>query len=174
MAEITTNLTEYAGVVPNRTTQEQYEFDDASTALQDYWGVLAPELNAWSDEVNAVGAEAVSMAASAQAARDLAQTYRDQAQAYSGQSALYESGAQTAAANAESAQAAAEAAEIAAQGYASLAQATNPDTPIRVNPNAISADFTLAAGYNGSSIGPISIIEGVNVAIPAHSRWSIV
>lgn len=76
---------------------------------------------------------------------------------------------QNAAANAATAQAAA----TAAQQYASQAQATNPDSPIRINPTRIREDFTLPPGYNGSSTGPITIDDGVTVTISNGATWSI-
>jgi hypothetical protein len=167
MASITQNLTPYSGVVPDRTTQTQTQFDAAATELQDYWGVIAPELSTWQSQVNAVGAEAVASANTATLAKNQAEDYAQSAQ-------VDAQAAASASAAAITAQAGAEAAETAAEGYASLAQATNPDTPIRVNPNSITDDFTLAAGYNGTSTGPISIIDGVRVAVTTHSRWSIV
>lgn len=69
--------------------------------------------------------------------------------------------------------AAAQLAAANAQVYASQAQATNPDSPIRINPTRIKADFTLPAGYNGASAGPISIDDGVTVVIGNGATWSI-
>jgi len=45
--------------------------------------------------------------------------------------------------------------------------------PIRVSPNTISADVTIAAGYNGVSAGPITIREGAVVSVTPDSHWSI-
>ena len=61
----------------------------------------------------------------------------------------------------------------ASAAYASMAQATNPDTPIRLNPRFITAAFTVPAAYNGASVGPISISDGVTVTIQDHATWSI-
>jgi len=69
--------------------------------------------------------------------------------------------------------AAAAASAVAAQTYASLAQATNPDSPIRLNPRRITANFTVASGYNAASIGPIAIAEGVTVTVADNATWSI-
>lgn len=69
--------------------------------------------------------------------------------------------------------AAAAASAAAAAVYASQAQATNPDTPIRTNPKTIRADFTLGAGYNGESAGPITIADGVTVTLEDGATWSI-
>lgn len=76
---------------------------------------------------------------------------------------------QNAAANAAAAQAAAAAAGV----YAAQAQATNPDSPIRINPTRITANFTLATGYNGASAGPIAIDPGATVTLQPGATWSI-
>lgn len=76
---------------------------------------------------------------------------------------------QNAAANAAAAQLAAQQAQV----YASQAQATNPDSPIRINPRRISAPLTIPAGYNATSAGPISIDDGVTVTVSDFSTWSI-
>ena len=69
--------------------------------------------------------------------------------------------------------AAAAASALAAAAYASTAQATNPDSPIRINPRKITADFTIASTYNAASVGPISISEGVTVTVSDNATWSI-
>ena len=69
--------------------------------------------------------------------------------------------------------AAAAASALAAAAYASTAQATNPDSPIRLNPRKITADFTIASTYNAASVGPISISEGVTVTVSDNATWSI-
>jgi len=38
----------------------------------------------------------------------------------------------------------------------------------------ISADYTITAGTNGLSAGPITIDDGVTVTIPSGSTWTIV
>lgn len=76
---------------------------------------------------------------------------------------------QNAAANASTAQAAA----LAAQGYAAQAQAVSPDSPIRLNTRRVSAPFTVPAGHNAMSAGPISIDDGVTVTVSNFSTWSI-
>ena len=45
---------------------------------------------------------------------------------------------------------------------------------IQINDNSISGDYTLAAGYNGVSAGPITIASGVTVTIADGSSWSVV
>lgn len=73
------------------------------------------------------------------------------------------------AAYASTAQAAATAAAISA----SLAQATNPGSPVRINPCAISADFTLASAYNAQSTGPMRINDGVTVTVQDNATWAV-
>lgn len=46
--------------------------------------------------------------------------------------------------------------------------------PINLNGNTISANYSIPAGYNGVSAGPITIANGVTVTIPDGSAWSIV
>ncbi len=69
--------------------------------------------------------------------------------------------------------AAAAASAAAAAVYASQAQATNPDSPIRLNPNRITADFTVPSNYNAASVGPITVSEGVTVTVQDNAAWSI-
>lgn len=69
--------------------------------------------------------------------------------------------------------AAAAASALAAAAYASTAQATNPDSPIRLNPRKITADFTVASTYNAASAGPITISEGITVTVSDNATWSI-
>jgi len=82
--------------------------------------------------------------------------------------------AATSAINASNSAGAAQTAESNAQGYASLAQATNPDSPIRLNPREIIADFTVASAYNATSTGPITIAPGITVTVQDNAIWSIV
>jgi hypothetical protein len=70
--------------------------------------------------------------------------------------------------------AAATAAAVAAQGFASIAQAVSPDSPMRINTSRVSADFTLAPGYNAASAGQIEIAENITVTISDTATWSIV
>lgn len=76
---------------------------------------------------------------------------------------------QNAASNAAAAQLAAQ----QAQAYATQAQATNPDSPVRLNPRRIAAALTIPAGYNAASVGPISIDDGIVVTVSDNSTWSI-
>lgn len=61
-----------------------------------------------------------------------------------------------------------------AGAYATLAQATNPDSPVRLNPREITANITIPSAYNAESTGPIVIGDGVSVTISENSSWSIV
>jgi hypothetical protein len=45
---------------------------------------------------------------------------------------------------------------------------------IKMNTQTISASYSIPAGYNGMSAGPITIAAGVTVTIPTGSSWSIV
>lgn len=46
--------------------------------------------------------------------------------------------------------------------------------PIYLNGQTISANYSIPAGYNGISAGPITIAADVTVTIPVGSSWSIV
>jgi hypothetical protein len=69
--------------------------------------------------------------------------------------------------------AAAAASAALAAAYASTAQATNPDSPIRINPRFVTTDFTVASAYNAASVGPITISDGVTVTVSDNATWSI-
>ncbi len=45
---------------------------------------------------------------------------------------------------------------------------------IHLNSNAITANYTLPAGYNGMSAGPVAISGGVTITVPAGASWSVV
>jgi len=47
-------------------------------------------------------------------------------------------------------------------------------TPIFLNGQTISTDYTIPSGYNGVSAGPITIADGVTVTVTSGSEWSIV
>ena len=68
---------------------------------------------------------------------------------------------------------AAAASALAAQVYAGIAQATNPDSPIRLNPREITANFAVGSNYNAASVGPITVGEGVTVTVGDNATWSI-
>ena len=115
------------------------------------------EANALQTDVNAKQAAAAVSANAAQADRILCD---DATAAVAAQSPVTNA-------------AAAAASALAAAAYASTAQATNPDSPIRINPRKITADFTIASTYNAASVGPISISEGVTVTVGDNATWSI-
>lgn len=115
------------------------------------------EANALQTDVNAKQAAAAVSANAAQADRILCD---DATAAVAAQSPVTNA-------------AAAAASALAAASYASTAQATNPDSPIRINPRKITADFTIASTYNAASVGPISISEGVTVTVSDNATWSI-
>lgn len=52
--------------------------------------------------------------------------------------------------------------------YAQLAE-----SPIRLNPSRVTANFTVPSGYNAASVGPIAIAEGVTVTIQDRATWSV-
>ena len=115
------------------------------------------EANALQTDVNAKQAAAAVSANAAQADRILCD---DATAAVAAQSPVTNA-------------AAAAASALAAAAYASTAQATNPDSPIRINPRKITADFTIASTYNAASVGPITISEGVTVTVSDNATWSI-
>ena len=41
------------------------------------------------------------------------------------------------------------------------------------NKQVISANYTMTSGYNGESVGPLTINSGVTVTIPSGSRWVV-
>lgn len=69
--------------------------------------------------------------------------------------------------------AAASASAAQAAIYAAQAQATNPDSPIRINPRTIIANFTVGIAYNAQSTGPITISEGVTVTVSDNATYVI-
>jgi hypothetical protein len=51
--------------------------------------------------------------------------------------------------------------------------AKSADSPIRLNPRKITANFAIASGYNAASVGPITIADGVTVTVGDNATWSI-
>lgn len=41
------------------------------------------------------------------------------------------------------------------------------------NKQTIGSNYTMSTGYNGESVGPITVLGGVTVTIPVDSRWVI-
>jgi hypothetical protein len=58
--------------------------------------------------------------------------------------------------------------------YDTVWATVNQTDPIKLNENSIDSDYTIPAGYNGLSAGPITIADGVTVTISDGSAWSIV
>jgi hypothetical protein len=57
----------------------------------------------------------------------------------------------------------------------SVGASSVPDTfAIQINEQAILANYSINAGYNGVSAGPITIASGITVTIASGSSWSIV
>jgi hypothetical protein len=58
----------------------------------------------------------------------------------------------------------------------SAALAANPDLNPwgRMNPATLTANVSLAAGYNAVSAGPLTIGDGVTVTLADTSNWSII
>jgi hypothetical protein len=52
-------------------------------------------------------------------------------------------------------------------------QATASASSIFSLPNTLSTSTTLAAGVNGLSVGPLTVLAGMTVTIPAGQRWVI-
>lgn len=77
--------------------------------------------------------------------------------------------AQSPATNAAAAAASAAAAAVSA----TLAQATNPDAPVRLNPRFITTNLAIGSGYNAASVGPITVSDGITVTINNNATWSI-
>jgi hypothetical protein len=94
-------------------------------------------------------------------------------EAHAASAATVASNASASAATAALHKAAAQDAATLAQTYASQAQATNPDSPIRLNPRKVTANFTVPADYNASSVGPIAVSEGITVTVADRATWSI-
>ena len=121
-------------------------------------------LPTFQSEANAVASETNAAATSAASAANAAQADRVAAAAAAAAVA-----AQSPVSNAAAAAASAGAAAF----YAALAQATNPDSPIRLNPREISANITIGSDYNAASTGPLTIGDGITVTVNNNATWSI-
>ena len=121
-------------------------------------------LPTFATEANALASETNAAAVSAASAANAAQVDRVAAAAAAAAVA-----AQSPVSNAAAAAASATAAAV----YASQAQATNPNSPIRLNPREISADITIGSDYNAASTGPLTIGEGITVTVNNNATWSI-
>ena len=61
-------------------------------------------------------------------------------------------------------------------GSGTLSFATGPsqaDGSILVNYTTISNNYTFSSGYNGFSVGPITIASGATVTVPSGQRWLV-
>lgn len=81
--------------------------------------------------------------------------------------------AQTAESGAQTAEAAAQAAASAAQAAQSAVEAAGVNPAIRINPNRVTANFTIPADYNAISVGPLEIADGVVVTVSDNATWRI-
>lgn len=44
---------------------------------------------------------------------------------------------------------------------------------VRVNPQTITQNIVLSSGWNGSSVGTVTIASGVSVTVASGARWVI-
>jgi hypothetical protein len=54
------------------------------------------------------------------------------------------------------------------------APVTNSTNGINVNSQTVSASYTIAAGSNGFSVGPITVASGQSVTVASGSRWVVI
>lgn len=47
------------------------------------------------------------------------------------------------------------------------------DGTVYENKQEFTADYTMTAGYNGESVGPMTITSGITITIPMGSRWVV-
>jgi hypothetical protein len=150
-------LTAAPATTPNKYGGDPAAFDTAMQAWLTWEATRSTEDPAF---LNWIEANATAIAANANAAQ------ADRIICAAAQAAV------TAQSPITNAAAAAASAALAA-AYASTAQATNPDSPIRINPRFITTDFTVASAYNAASVGPITISDGVTVTVEDNATWSI-
>lgn len=142
---------------PAPTRSDPANFAARSDAYHAWLVPAVAQMSAQNAENNAINAAVSATAVAAQADRVICQAA---AAAVAEQSPVSNA-------------AAAAAAAATAQAYASLAQATNPDSPIRLNPRRIAANFTVPTGYNAASTGPITVADGVAVTVATGAAWSV-
>lgn len=143
---------------PNKFGGDRTAFDAAMQAHLDWQSAsLVTQLNAQNVENNAINANVMANANAVQL---------DRALVVAAKAAV---DAQSPVANA----AAAAASALAAAASATLAQATNPDAPIRLNPRAITATTVIASAYNAQSTGPLRIADGISVTVQDNATWAI-
>ena len=153
----TPTLTAPPATVPNKYGGDPVAFDAAMQAWLTWEATRQPEEVALVTWANALALVMAAQTAAAQADRIICAA---------AQAAV---ATQSPVVNA----AAAAASATLAAAYASTAQAANPDSPIRLNPRRIAADFTVAAAYNATSAGPITVSDGVTVTVADNATWSI-
>lgn len=59
-------------------------------------------------------------------------------------------------------------------GNLTMAGSITAGAPFFLNPNTVSANFTVPASYNAHSAGPITVNSGVTVTVSTGASWSIV
>ena len=121
-------------------------------------------LPAFAEQANALQANVNARQIAAAASANAAQSDRLLCQAAATAVAAQSPVANAAAAAASAAQAAV---------FASQAQATNPDSPIRLNSRIVASSFTVPSAFNAASVGPLTVAEGVTVTVQDNATWSI-
>ena len=183
----TTKASEASTSAANALTSE----NNAETAETNAAASLADALAIYGSiaAVESAASDAAASASAAQTAETNAETAETNAAASASAAAGSASTASTLATNAStsastattqasaasSSASAAQAAAVAAQAAWTAALAANPDLnpAVRQNPSTLTADLTIATGYNAYSAGPLTIGEGVSVTLNDNSNWSI-
>ena len=62
----------------------------------------------------------------------------------------------------------------AAAASAVIAASYTEQAAIRSTANTIDADSVIGGGFNGLSVGPIAVAEGITVTVEPNHTWSIV
>jgi hypothetical protein len=47
------------------------------------------------------------------------------------------------------------------------------DQIFNLNGQTVNVDYTIPTGFNASTVGPITIAEGITVTVPDNSNWVI-
>jgi hypothetical protein len=47
------------------------------------------------------------------------------------------------------------------------------DTVFNLNSKTVNTSYTFPTNFNGSSVGPITIVGGATVTLPSGSRWVV-
>ena len=61
-----------------------------------------------------------------------------------------------------------------ALSFTTIASPAQANGSIIVNNTTISTNYTFSAGYNGFSVGPITVSSGVSVTVPSGQRWVVI